>query len=302
MVVIFRCRLWRCVLNSLLFLFFCLIATCSAVGQSDIYDDLKKKESEELIAALTDKKLTDFFEKQHYEGQAISNKDQAKVMADQQRIKRLHFYNDYLACYYPKAFVITYQIFQQMDPEGIEEALRVLVDVLTQKTWFYFFNKPQGFKVIHFWEFIVDQLTIIHDFLSHACVNIANKKVFIPTDDDFFVLSMLMLSSKARQSRNRKLLIDYLTGPGKTVIYEFYALCFDFVIKLFNEGILLQNLGQAMIYLSELEYLVERLRGSSFEAVYQEAVKTAQELLDLLKQRFGISNCCIGDEYKGRVL
>jgi hypothetical protein len=299
MVMIFRCHLRWHVLNSSLLLLFGWAFGCNAMNQSPVNTEQVKKESEEIVRALTDQKFTDFFDQQHQENASVK-KDQALVTSKQQRIKRYHFYNDYLARYYPKAFVITYQIFQHLDPDGIEQALHDIVNIFADKAWFYFFNKPQGFKIIHFWEFIVDQLCIIHDFLEHACVNIDDQTVFMPSEDDFFVLSMLMLGSKSRQSRNRKLLMDYLTAPRKTVIYEFYAQCFDFEIKLFNEGILLQNLGQSMIYLSELEYLVEKLSGSvCFAADYQGAsIKTAQELLDLLKHRFGINNEGFGDAHK----
>jgi hypothetical protein len=298
MVMNFRCHLRRRVHKSLLLLMFGSAFSCNAMNQSPVNTELVNKESEEIVRALTDQKFADFLDCQHKENESVS-KEQALVVSKQQRIKRYHFYNDYLARYYPKAFVITYQIFQQLDPDGIEQALRDIVNVFAGKAWFYFFNQPQGFKIIHFWEFIVDQLSIIHDFLGHACVNIDDQKVFMPSEDDFFVLSMLMLGSKSRQSRNRKLLMDYLTASRKTIIYEFYAQCFDFEVKLFNEGILLQNLGQSMIYLSELEYLVEKLSGSVFAADYQGAsIKTAQELLDLLKHRFGINNESLGDARK----
>ena len=70
----------------------------------------------------------------------------------------------------------------------------------------------------------------------------------------------------------------------------FRSLCFDYLKKMFNEGILLPDVYQAMTILSELQFVTDKLRSSVYEAEYQEHLRQANELLTMLKQKQGIDS------------
>ena len=202
-----------------------------------------------------------------------------------QRQRHFEFYRDYLAKYYPKAFVITEGLFPFMTPESVEAGLAKIVEIFAYKPWFYFLNKPQGFKITRYWELIVDQLSWISDFLGKAYVDTAAGKIMVPSEDEellwFFSFSSMFADKDS--AAHKKPLLEWLTTSGKTVVYTFYALSYDYVVKLFNEAILLSDQRTAKKYFSELEWIAKKIHGSQYEADYQEHIKTAQELLDLLK-------------------
>lgn len=189
------------------------------------------------------------------------------------RFERFNFYHDYLAKYYPKVFVIREQFFINMTPDQIADSLQHLVDLFTEKPWFYFVNESKGFKTTYYWEYILDQLSYMSEFLCKAKVNNNDGTIFLNDDDpdDFF--SWMFEKSPRKKGKNGQPLFDHLANKNKTVIYDFYALCFDYLIKLFNEGILLQDIGQAMTYYSELEFVAEKLENSIYEAEYKEHLK-----------------------------
>ncbi|MCB9493410.1 MAG: hypothetical protein H6679_03985 [Epsilonproteobacteria bacterium] len=246
------------------------------------------------------------------------------------------FYRDYLEKYFPKALVMQ-DMFLQMAPEQIEQSLEDLVTLFAKEPWFYFVNKPEGFKLGHYWEFIVDQLSIINSFLNKARINPLENKVFL-LKDSFFLSSeekLLMSISKplldyfkeqsnvygaqknmhddfvqADEQAMFMALFD-ISSQDKTcgedsgdedtdeqqkdyemrqdhVIFRFYALCFDYLIKLFNEGIMFKDTIMANKYQAELNYVMGKLRGSSFESDYQEALKTCRELYQLLELHLGV--------------
>ncbi len=194
----------------------------------------------------------------------------------------INFHQDYLSKYYPKALVITNHFFAAMTPEAVEAALNDIVILLADRPFFYFMNDQKKFKVTAYWECIVDQLSLINEFL---CIAFINQDRSISFTDDAEKIGF-----NAYQLTKREWLFDWLIAPGKKIIFDFYALCFDYTIKLFNEGILLPDFVQATRYLGELEWLAEKLRGSIYESDYAESIKTAKELYDLLKQRMGLTN------------
>ena len=198
------------------------------------------------------------------------------------RFAHINFYQEYLAKYYPKALVITNHFFAAMTPEAVEAALQDIVMLLADRPFFYFMNDQKKFKVTAYWECIVDQLSLINEFL---CIAYINKDRSISFTDD-----AEQTGFNAYKPIKRDWLFDWLLAPGKKVIFDFYALCFDYTIKLFNEGILLPDFTQATRYVGELEWLAEKLRGSIYESDYAEHIKTVKELYDLLKQRMGLTN------------
>lgn len=195
------------------------------------------------------------------------------------------FYYDYISKYYPKANVIR-QKFIKMTPEKLAEALNDIVHVFTKEPWFYFQNTPKGFKLIHYWEYVLDQCGILHDFLKKAKVDLKSKKIFIPQGYALWDYS----SSLAGQ--NNKLtnqgLLDYLKKNHKSVYTSFFALSFDYQVKFFNEGILLKDLKQVNKYFAEIEYILEKLRDTPKESDYYEATKTCKNLVGILKKKLGI--------------
>ncbi len=193
------------------------------------------------------------------------------------------FYKNYLEKYYPKVNVIKQQ-WMTVLPDDIEKALGDIVAVLAYDPWLYFANTPKGFKVTRHWECVVDQLSYINTFLSKAWISVDGKKICMPSYHE--ILNGPPGATKTGPKPTQ--LVKYLTRPGRTTIYDFYALCFDYIIKLFNEGVLMQEITQAVHYFIELETMAEKLRGSAHESEYMESIRTAHELLNLLKQRLGI--------------
>jgi hypothetical protein len=196
------------------------------------------------------------------------------------------FYRDYLSVYYPKIYVYCNQLFTHMTPHEVEKSLQQLINLLVEQPWFYFGNTPKGFILTRYLEYIVDQLSLTYDFLTRARVDMQTQKITIPrTNELMSEFSFFNPLASFGKKQTSKPLLSVLTGQGKTVIYEFYALIFDYLVKLFNEGIVLQDIKQAAFYLSELNFVSEKIRGSHLEQEYAESVKTSQQLLNLLKQK-----------------
>lgn len=265
------------------------IITCGNANTADVMSNEPVETFGSLadILTTTNPEFDQFLEKQKTKLAASPTNVNASELYKTQQKERYDFYRDYLSKYWPKAFVICEQIFTALTPDQVEAALRDLVVVFTEQTWFYFANKPHGFKITHYWELIIDQLSWISEFVSRAYIDKVTNKVYLPSDADEsrMIDFMLKTNSFAPKNDDAELLFDYLTQPGKTVVDDFYAMCFDYVIKLFNEGILLQELRQATTFSAELKAVSEKLRGSKYEAEYHEHMKTAEELFAGLKEK-----------------
>jgi hypothetical protein len=199
------------------------------------------------------------------------------------------FYSEYIAKYYPKAYVIR-QKFIDMTPEQIAEALNDIVHVFTKEPWFYFRNSPKGFRLIYYWEYVLDQCGIIHDFLKHAKVDLKTKKITLEYSfawDDYAGYFNYQEDILAPRSQP---LLSYLQKNHLSAYTAFFSLSFDYQIKFFNEGILLKNLTQANKYFGEIEYCLEKLRNTPKESDYYESTKICKELLGILKRKLGIDN------------
>jgi hypothetical protein len=242
------------------------------------------QQSLDVLPIFSDQSFVQLLKNQKQSCTVMSDDTDAFAQLKKVQQARFDFYKDYLAKYYPKAFVICEQFFVGMTPDAVEKALQQVIDVFTDQPWFYFVNKPEGFSIAHYWEFIFDQLSWLSEFLNRAAVDAKLEGVFLPDIQDDWWFGMSMFASQNDQE-GYSFLSDILTAPGKTTIYNFYALCFDYTVKLFNEGIFLTDSNQAALYYAELEFLAEKLRGSYYEADYQESLKTAKELLLLLKQK-----------------
>ncbi len=201
-------------------------------------------------------------------------------------VKNGDFYNVYIKKYYPKVFAIR-DLFAYMKPDALEIALHDITMVFSQDPAYYFVDNTNNFKISMYWEFIVDQCSFMDDFLRRAKVDIVSDSIIAPSKDkydyDSGPSSMSMNHGTFRSPTQQNLFL-YLKKTPQAYVFDFYALCFDYLIKLFNEGILMKNMHQAQRYVYELEYVVERLKGSRYEAIYQEALKTSKELMTKLKK------------------
>jgi len=214
------------------------------------------------------------------------------------RDERISFYQTYLSKYFPKVFVIRSE-FMRMKPEQIIEALADIIDLFALQPWFYFKNNPNGFRLLHYWEYVVDQLSYINDFIANSRITIKDGTIIPPADVERMLMGWTMSDTFFQDTED---LSDYLIALNPVVIINFYALCFDYLIKLFNEGILLKQLGATLYYYSELEYVMKRLHGSWFEAEYQESMKTARELRAILKEKMGVGDNLLTDLMSGSLL
>lgn len=185
------------------------------------------------------------------------------------------FYLEYLEKYYPKAFVITEEYMPQMCPIAAATALDEVLKMLAYKTYFYFQNRPKGFLAGEYLENIKEQLGIITRFLSYASVS--NGKVVASS-------YMTMLFNDKNDSDGEKL-IQYWRARRIMTFYDFYAFYFDYLVKLFLEGIRFRILSQASKYYTEITKVFEKLKGSAYESERNERLKIYKELLDLLKSK-----------------
>ena len=179
--------------------------------------------SDDLYAFLNDPKVQEMLQKQPLA--SVTDDKQVVAAYAAQRQKRLDFYSDYLTKYYPKAHVITYDYLALMDAAQIEKTLGEIVAMFTQETWHYVANNPQQIKLIYYWEFLTDQLSLIHDFLVRARYNIPSNSVFVPSSQQLY----LPVSFKYEEN---PFLVDYLLDAGYVHTAQFFALSFDFVVKL----------------------------------------------------------------------
>lgn len=190
-----------------------------------------------------------------------------------------NFYKDYLMKYYPKVFAMR-QLFTCMKPKELERCLHEVTMLFARTPARYFMNNEKDCKVTAYWEHIVDQCSFISDFLKRARVDLVTKEILIRKGS---LYSYYRPYSPLSQNKTYSL-FAYLKRFANGYIFDFYALCFDYLIKLFNEGILLRDLKQTQRYLYELEFVAGKLRESRYESEYQEAVRICKELTDKLKR------------------
>jgi hypothetical protein len=264
-----------------------LLSILSLVGvcQMGFAVDLPQLSADDLQAMLDDPKVKALFDQQQQHVERVEIGEALAAQQKQNYQERRDFYRDYIAKYYPKAMVICEDHLARMTPEQIAQTLARVITIFTEQPWFYFVNNPKGFKLIHYWEFVVDQLSIFHTFIGKVRIRKKDNSLWILQGDDELIAYWASGGSAFRESTA---LVDYLADLPNSPLYDFYALSFDYLIKLFNEGILLSIPSQALSYFAELEFIMDKLHGSSYEAEYQEHLTTAQELLMLLKHQLGL--------------
>jgi hypothetical protein len=190
------------------------------------------------------------------------------------------FYQQYLSAYYPRACIIGGYHFYKLSPEEIGAAISNTVQMFKDEPWFYFVDKPEHFNYCRYWEYIADQLSIIHEFLVRLRVDPVTKQVYHPA------------KGTPPTAKNAKYLLDYLLdecdGNGAA---ESLAISYDYVNKLFIDAIKREDVREAVRYLSDLEYLEENLRITSFNRDYHEHMNNVvRSLFELLKRRKKMSD------------
>lgn len=227
--------------------------------------------------------LSDNYQQLHKGSGHSSRPLDPKILQEEQDRKR--FYVEYLAKYYPKVFVIRSRFFAHMTLDQMAASLQEIVDVFTEKPWFYFVDKQENFIIVRYWEYIVDQLSFISDFLRKSYADVKTGTIIVPKQGVGVLGSSF--ASQMQRSAIRPLLAA-LNERQKKSVYQFYALSFDYLIKLFNEGILLKDTRLASRFLQDLQFVTNQLQGSEFESDYYEVLKTCKELLNILKHKYGV--------------
>lgn len=202
------------------------------------------------------------------------------------------FYESYLAKYYPRALVIRGQFLAHMTPEGVDRILDEVVTIFKTNAAFYFFDDVNRVQIGFHLEVVIDQLSLISEFLKKAYVDLETNELFLLEPLKFGMgssrLNCTFLREAKKNKKPMKLLLTFLREKRLTAVARFYATYFDFLIKLFNEGVLFLNEAQAKRYQHELEFVMTKLKGSEFERTYQEPFNVCKDLLTILQTR--ISN------------
>ncbi len=201
----------------------------------------------------------------------LQQDNKAQILSD--------FYNECFVTRYGRVRKICKKMLTMPAPV-CAQALKMFVDILTHTPWLYFVNKREEFKSKYYWEHIIDQCAIMNYFLKTARVRLDNKTLFIPPYGQ-------MYWKTTQQYKNTQPLLEYFRRHHKPVIGCFYALIFDYAIKLFNEAILLKSQRQVSRCYVILEYAMDKLRGTDYEADYQESLNICKELTQLLKHMMG---------------
>lgn len=207
------------------------------------------------------------------------------------RAQKITFYEAYLGKYYPRALVIRSHFLANMTPERIDQALHEIVLLLKTDPAFYFVDPEKRVKIGFYWEAIVDQLSLVSEFLKKAYVDLSTQELFLLEPLMFGVgsshLNCTFLRTAKRQTAPMKLLLTYMREKRLVGPMHFYATYFDYVIKLFIEGVLFKDTRQVQRYQHELEFVITKLRGTEFERLYQEPLNVCKELVTILYAQLG---------------
>jgi hypothetical protein len=187
---------------------------------------------------------------------------------------------EYIEKFFPKALVLLYYVDGQMCPEAAYASLKEVISILTYRSWYYFKNKPKGFRIAEHWEPIIEQCRALCEYLEYAHVDLKTMKVSSRPFQD------LANTISLRDYWNKKGLLDY---------FDFYAITIDYQVKMFNEAIYTSNLQAALEWAQMISFVVVRLNGNPARKLdgarylveYQNVVKRNDELIATLKRKIG---------------
>ena len=190
------------------------------------------------------------------------------------------FYKECVYDYYPKAYVIRDVYFPTMCPAAIDVALREVVNVLTHETWFYFTNDREHFRWSAHWERILTVGKILQKFLERSIVYLDDYSVYKRSFQEY-----IFDDSAKSKRRPTQELISYFKEHGFIAFYDFYALYFDYHLKLFNEGIKFHSRDKMNDAYYQLQSIASHLEGSKYQACYEVALTTCKRLRKLFRKQ-----------------
>lgn len=197
------------------------------------------------------------------------------------------FYTLYLKNYYPTAKRILFEYFSRMCPQAIHASLKTVVDLLANHAWFYFKNSPVKFYSAEYWECMVEQCSIIDEFLLYARVRLKDGSVCSKR------LTYDQLVSKEDPYVR---LIEYWKNQHMDSAYYFYGFYFDYTNKLFNEGIRFLDLDKAKKYKRDMQRIFRKLKGWRYEKRYEQVISRSGDLINIVRQRLGITKKEVDDD------
>ncbi len=216
------------------------------------------------------------------------------------------FHEQYLAKYFPRALVIRGRFFVKMTPDEIDLALDDIVKIFKVEPGFYFSNDAERVKIWLYLEVVIGQLSLMSEFLKKAYIDQQTQEIFLYEPLRFGVgssrINCTFLRSPqkpGRKSLPQKPLMTYLREKRLTAIDRFYATYFDYLKKLFNQAILLQDVAQAQKYQHELKFVMGKLQGTGLERMYQDPLNVGNELLMILQGQIAMDHEDLDDDDYG---
>lgn len=204
------------------------------------------------------------------------------------------FYEQYLMKYYPRALVVRSHFLAEISPADVDRLLDDVVTIFKTDPVAYFVNDSSRSKIGIYWETVVDQLSLISEFIKKAYVDLETNKIFLLEPLLFGVGCSQFNCTFVRDAKNlktpMKLLLAFMKEKRYSGYVRFYATYFDYLVKLFNEGVLFKNLPQAQRYQHELEFVMTKLRGTEFERKYEDPLKVCKELMIILQEQVLAAN------------
>lgn len=195
------------------------------------------------------------------------------------------FYSSYVQHYYPKALAIRDYFFSGQEPHVVAGRLKTIIDLIAHEPWFYVANKPDGFSLMYYWEFFLDQCSLLHAYVRKAFISGVDGRVYIPRNTGFSFLGGTEFD--AFDNMPLEPLNVFIKREYPDIYGQFYALCFDYAVKLFNEGVLAKDIGKAERFYKDIETIVPLLATTPYEELYQESYKKVRDLLQLLQRKLG---------------
>ncbi len=188
-----------------------------------------------------------------------------------------HFYN-HVEEYYINADWIIAHCFLQMTPEEVSVAFDCIIQILSEKAWYYFQREKKGFDALYLDSILIECSKYIH-FLECAWVVDENKVI-----KQSLFSNQLLFSNQIRLS-------SYWSSKGIATYYYLYALAIDYNVIKFLAGILSRFPNKSVLWnvqhrLSKIEQYTNKLSGFKvFAAKYEEALKRLKGVFRVWKKR-----------------
>lgn len=218
--------------------------------------------------------------------ESLSLEHNARVLLEH-TCQQSPLYTKYMKVYRPTAPCIISHYFEGMCPKAIDYYIGQISDILAHHTWFYFSNSPKNFLVSDFWECIVDQVRLFHTYLTSTYVRLPDEVVV--SKEQLHIDELLAANSPYVP------LMLFLKHKHMHNFYRLYGLYFDYLNKLFLEGVQFGLITQATRCKMQLQLVFSKLKGWSKEHYYKKALDRLDELLKKARARFGTD----GDERNG---